>query len=141
MTRLVLDASILLSAVLEKPGSNTSSLLGAVRSGTIEMVACDQLLDEVRKGLAGRYFRNRIAEEQRLAVPAMLRTLAVMVPNPVSPPSVLRDPSDDYLVALATATAAVAIVTGDRDLLEHEGLKPPALSAREACRQLGLTEA
>jgi uncharacterized protein len=34
---------------------------------------------------------------------------------------VLRDPKDDYLVALARASDAEAIVTGDRDLLEHPG--------------------
>jgi hypothetical protein len=31
---------------------------------------------------------------------------------------VCRDPHDDYLVALAVATGAESIVTGDRDLLE-----------------------
>jgi len=32
-------------------------------------------------------------------------------------PAVCRDPRDDYLVALATASGAEAIVTGDLDLL------------------------
>lgn len=36
----------------------------------------------------------------------------------------VRDPGDDYLVALARAAGAEAIVTGDRDLLDHEGLVP-----------------
>jgi hypothetical protein len=29
-------------------------------------------------------------------------------------------------------------VTGDRDLLEHPGLKPPAIGSRAACELLGL---
>ncbi|HZV75264.1 MAG TPA: hypothetical protein VFF79_16255 [Conexibacter sp.] len=30
------------------------------------------------------------------------------------------------------------IVTGDKDLLEHPGLNPPALTPRAACELLGL---
>jgi predicted nucleic acid-binding protein len=52
----------------------------------------------------------------------------------------LRDPGDDYLVALALAANADAIVTGDKDLLDHPGLQPPAINARQACELLGLTE-
>jgi hypothetical protein len=63
---------------------------------------------------------------------------AMHLPDPVSPPKILRDSDDDYLVALALAANATAIVTGDRDLLDHENLKPPALSARQACEMLGL---
>jgi predicted nucleic acid-binding protein len=68
----------------------------------------------------------------------MLAALAVHAPDPIDPPRLLRDPSDDYLVALARATSTEAIVTGDHDLLEHDGLEPPPLTARQACVQLGL---
>lgn len=136
MRRFVVDASVLLSAVIAKPDSHPSLLLDAVRAGDIEMVA--RLLDEVRRGLGGRYFRERISEDERLAIPAMLRVLALMVPDPEQVPALLRDPEDDYLVELARANRAEAIITGDRDLLEHEGLVPPALSAREACVLVGL---
>lgn len=70
----------------------------------------------------------------------MLATMAQIEPDPSSPPPVLRDPSDDYLLALAQAAGADAIVTGDHDLLDHQGLHPPAVTAREACRRLGLIE-
>lgn len=52
----------------------------------------------------------------------------------------VRDPADDYLVALARVAEADAIVTGDRDLLDHAGLQPPAVTAREACARLDLLE-
>jgi putative PIN family toxin of toxin-antitoxin system len=102
------------------------------------MVACERLLDEVRRALDARYFRERISENERLAIPSMLRALALMVPDPERVPAVLRDPGDDYLVELAKANRAEAIITGDRDLLEHEGLFPPAVRAREACVSVGL---
>lgn len=138
MRRVVVDASVLLLAVIAKPDSHPSLLLDAVRAGDIEMVACERLLDEVRRGLEGRYFRDRLGENERVAIPAMLRALALMVPDPELVPAVLRDPTDDYLVELARANGAEAIITGDRDLLEHEGLVPPACSAREACIRVGL---
>lgn len=69
---------------------------------------------------------------------AMVRGIATVFPDPQSPPPVVRDPADDYLVALSRAADADAIVTGDRDLLDHEGLEPPAVAARDACAQLGL---
>jgi predicted nucleic acid-binding protein len=81
--RLVLDASILLSAAVAKPESHPSLLLDAVRSGEIEMVACPKLLSEVRAGLAGRYFRDRITDEERTVIPAMLAALGVILPDPV----------------------------------------------------------
>ena len=59
--RFVIDTSVLLSAVIAKPDSHPSLLLDAVRAGDIEMVACGHLLDEVQRGLDGRYFRERIA--------------------------------------------------------------------------------
>jgi uncharacterized protein len=102
------------------------------------MVACERLLDDVRRGLDGRYFRDRIGENERVAIPPMLRAMSLMVPDPELVPAVLRDPGDDYLIELAKANGAEAIITGDRDLLEHEGLVPPAPSAREACVRVGL---
>lgn len=54
------------------------------------MVACDTLLSEVRGGLAGSYFRDRITDEERTVIPAMLAALAVIAPDPVYPPPILQ---------------------------------------------------
>ncbi|MGH3786446.1 MAG: hypothetical protein ACRDRG_07805 [Pseudonocardiaceae bacterium] len=47
----------------------------------------------------------------------------------------MRDPGDDYLVALSAAAEA-PIVTGDADLLTAD-LKPAAISPRSLLDQLG----
>jgi predicted nucleic acid-binding protein len=43
-------------------------------------------------------------------------------------------------LALASASGAEAIITGDKDLLDHAGLRPPAIEARAACERIGLIE-
>lgn len=104
------------------------------------MIACETLFGEFERGLEGRYFSDRVREEERVLLSAMLRGIATVLRDPESPPRVVRDLSDDYLVALARAADADAIVTGDRDLLDHEGLEPPAVTAHQACASLGLLD-
>ena len=112
--------------------SPPSLLLDAVRAGQIEAVACEELLAEVRNRLGSRYFQDRVSVEEGTTFLEMLRAFAVVLPDPVDPAPVLRDRADDYLVALANAAGAEAIVTSDRDLHDHEGLEPSAVSARRA---------
>lgn len=138
MTRYLIDASVLLSAAVARPGTPISLLMDAVEDGKVELVACERLIGEVRRGLGGAYFRERLPAQDREAVLAGLERIAVMRADPESPPAVLRDPNDDYLPALAIDANADAIVTGDRDLLDHAGLKPEAITPREACGRLGL---
>ena len=95
-------------------------------------------LDEVRRGFQSSYFRKRLSAEDRDAVLVGLERVALMHSDPVSPPALLRDPDDDYLPALALDADADAIVSGDRDLLDHAELKPEAITPREACRRIGI---
>jgi putative PIN family toxin of toxin-antitoxin system len=102
------------------------------------IVASPTLLTEFRQGLAKPYFRDRVGSERATEILAALASVALVLPDPEAPPRVLRDSSDDYLVALASASRADAIVTGDRDLLDHSGLRPPAVTPRGACELLGI---
>lgn len=140
MRRLVLDASVLLAAPVGRLEGSPALLVEAARSGVIEMIACEALFAEFDRGLQGRYFRDRVSDDERVLIGAMVRGIATVFPDPVAPPRVVRDSADDYLVALARGTRADAIVTGDRDLLDHEGLEPPAITTKDACRELGLLD-
>jgi putative PIN family toxin of toxin-antitoxin system len=99
---------------------------------------CPQLLAEIERALRKPYFRDLVEEREISEIVATIRDAGIVLNDPVDPPTLLRDPNDDYLVALARGADAVAIVTGDRDLLEHAGLEPPALPARAACELLDL---
>lgn len=138
MTRVVIDASVLASGAVGHADSPSRRLLNAVLAGRIDVVLCDQILQELDRALRDRYFAARMSADERIAVGTVLRASADILPDPVAPPPVLRDPEDDYLVALAGSAEADAIVTGDRDLLDHVGLEPPAVTPRAACERLGL---
>ncbi|MDO8184127.1 putative toxin-antitoxin system toxin component, PIN family [Conexibacter sp. JD483] len=135
MTRLVLDANIVLSG-LAAPTGPPGRLLRGAREQAFVSIICPRLLAEVARGLRKPYFRVRVPLGR-----AAFRTYvdaAAELPDPTRSPPLLRDPRDDYLVALARAGEAVAIVSGDRDLLDHAGLAPPAIDARTACRRFRL---
>jgi putative PIN family toxin of toxin-antitoxin system len=141
LTRFVLDANILLAALAGRSSAPPALLLAGVHNGDIEAVACPLLIEEIRENLAKPYFRDRLSElKAEEALDAYLE-LCVMLADPENVEPLLRDPEDDYLVALARAANAVAIVTGDKDLLDHpEELDPPAIHASTACELIGLTK-
>lgn len=140
MRRLLIDASALLAGVAGRPEGTPALILSALIESKFEAVVCPHLLAEVSRGLRSEYFRHRVREGQAEDILAGISESAVHFPDPEKPEAVLRDPKDDYLLALARASEAELIVTGDRDLLEHEGLEPPAITTRAACELLGLIE-
>src|SRR5205823_4503980 len=87
------------------------------------------LLNELADVLRRPKFRGLITPEEVLALDDELRLVADVAPDPPSPQAVARDPDDDYLVALAKATAADAIVSGDGDLQALD-VEPPVVSPR-----------
>jgi len=115
-------------------------LLAGVHNGDLEAVACPLLVDEVRDNLAKPYFRGLLSELDAREALEAYSDLAVMFADPADVEPVLRDSDDDYLLALASASGAEAIITGDKDLLDHAGLRPPAIEARAACERIGLIE-
>jgi predicted nucleic acid-binding protein len=110
------------------------------REGGFELIACPQLVAEVRKALldpriSGRYnivagevaeFCRRIEEE------------SIWLSDPVDPPRMVSaDPGDDYLILLARDGRADGLVTRDH---HFDGVGVPGLEImppRIAVRRLG----
>lgn len=138
MTRLVLDTSTLVSGAVSPPTSPPAVLLDAAQAAVFDLIACPRILAEIERALKKRYFASRFTPAERAGLIETLRLLAIMLPDPTDAPNLVRDGDDDYLVALARAARADAIVSGDADLLDHDGLEPPAIHARAACELLGL---
>jgi hypothetical protein len=51
---------------------------------------------------------------------------------------IIRQPRDRARIRQWRQSHGRAIVTGDRDLLDHPGLNPPALTVRAACELLDI---
>jgi putative PIN family toxin of toxin-antitoxin system len=142
LKRLVLDPNTLVSGIAGiKSGNPPALLVRAMQAMQFEIAICPEVLREVRKALRKPYFRERVdGEELRKAV-SRIEDVAIAFDNPARVEPILRDPKDDYLLALAQHADAEAVVTGDKDLLDHAAeLEPPALSPREACDLLELID-
>lgn len=92
------------------------------------------LLDELAAVLVRPRFRRWVSVADAVAFVETLSGHAELLADPEAPASRVRDPDDDYLVALAAVADAV-IVTGDRDLLDAD-LKPPAITPRDFLAQV-----
>ena len=135
----MIDATTLVSGSADPHGeSPPSTLYAELGEARFELIACPRLLEEIERGLRKPYFQAKVGAEELAEIVAGVCEAATMRKDPEGIEAILRDPDDDYLVALARAADAEAIVTGDKDLLEHTGLEPSAISPREACEQLGL---
>ena len=120
--RAVLDVNVLISALLNKEGA-PASLLRRWLAGDFELVSSELQLAELDRALAYPKIRRRIFEDEGAWFVNLMRSTATMQPDVANPPRRSRDASDDYLVALAKAYAAI-LVTGDNDMLVGAGSRP-----------------
>lgn len=120
MIRVIADANVLVSAALARsPFAPSALVLEAALDGRMELLSSPTLVSETTSVLVRPRLRRYLSldEAERFIADAAAQTTYVNdAPEPH--PAVCRDPRHGYLVALAVARRADAIVTGDRDLLE-----------------------
>jgi putative PIN family toxin of toxin-antitoxin system len=124
--RAVLDVNVFISAQLRADGAPARAYKRWL-DGEFELVASDRLIEELGRVGARPHLAPRLDPGAISAVIARLGADGIVIDDPPAPRVVTRDPKDDYLVALARAGRAQAIVTGDRHLLDLDELRPPAL--------------
>ena len=113
--RLILDTNILLSALLSPLGA-PAKLLDAWERNVFTLAACEELIAELRD-VAGRpFFRARLRASTAELLAAGIRDFSFFCPDVPSGP-IAPDPKDSYLLALAEASEAEFLVTGDKELL------------------------
>lgn len=125
--RVVFDTNVLFSARFSPTGV-PGQLVRLALSGRFELVVSPRLLDELAEALA--------RPKSRLDPPGIERHVMqlrqqLLVQDPAGQAvGWSRDPDDDYLLALALATHADAVVTGDRDLTDLVDPPVPVLTPR-----------
>lgn len=111
------------------PYGTPARVVQAVMSGQVVAVVTQPLLDELAAVLIRSKFRRWLSVADAVAFVETLAGIADLRPDPGHPPRRVRDPDDDYLVAISEA-AGVVIVTGDATLLDSD-LDPPAITPRD----------
>ena len=118
MPKVVLDATILVSAFLTQKGVSVELLDHAV-AGAFELYLSDAIIEETRDVLLHRaHLRRRFVytDQEVEEFCLLLRAFARPVPD-LPTVRVIRDPNDDYVLATAIAAGATYVVTRDKDLL------------------------
>jgi putative PIN family toxin of toxin-antitoxin system len=126
--RLVVDPGVYVSAAISGTGA-PAHLLETAIEGRVVLLVSPLLLAELRDVLARDKFRRWLSLQDA----AVFVDAVTLLADPVEDPPeetwtrVCRDPDDDYLVALAEATGATLLVSGDQDLLS---VRRPGLDVR-----------
>lgn len=111
--RVTADTNILISGITF-PGGKPSRFLDLARSGKINLVVSDAILDEMAVVLARKFhFAPEDVDEARMRVIAMARTVKAAVHLDI----IKEDPPDNRILECAVAAGSDLIVTGDKDLL------------------------
>jgi uncharacterized protein len=127
--RAVLDANVLVSALLSRAGA-PARLFELWLVGEFELVVCEMLLEELERTMAYTKIAARVNANDRVEFVRVVRELAELVPDPSEPPQFpSADPGDDYLLALA-ARERMPLVSGDAHLLALAD-RLPVLSPRD----------
>ena len=124
--RIVLDTNTVISALLWH--GTPHNLVAAFRTRPIVVFTSPILLAELadiftREKLASAVKASGLSPDQLMQ---RYRRLAMVVHPERIPPTVLRDPDDDHVLACAITAKADLIVSGDSDLLdlkEYQGIR------------------
>jgi putative PIN family toxin of toxin-antitoxin system len=114
--RAVLDPNVLISGLLS-PGGATGGILIHLRSGAFELIVSPALIAELREVLLRERFRKYVTvdEVERFVAIVAREGTSYGDPPPIGP-DVGVDPDDEYLIRLARAANADALVSGDPHL-------------------------
>lgn len=124
MRRVVLDANILVSAIIF-PGI-CRSIVQSLEEDTFVMALSPPLLEDFLRALEK-------PKVKRLTTPGILEEIIALihrkafVVEPEVKFKVCRDPSDDAVLECAVAARAGIVVTGDKDLLTIKSFRGIAI--------------
>jgi putative PIN family toxin of toxin-antitoxin system len=123
--RAVLDVNVLILAFIGGADGPPRKLIYAWREGRFTLVVSPALLDELATVLGRPKFDRWTGNERAALWIASLSAGGYHRDDPDIPPVGIRDPKDEYLVALGRRSDVDVLVSGDGDLLEAEldGLK------------------
>jgi putative PIN family toxin of toxin-antitoxin system len=122
--RIVFDAGVLVSALLDPGGPAGSLLRHLAERRSFELILTEEILEEVHRALADRTVARHLdrSPERVVRLEAALGLLATFVdPSAVQlQAGIVADPEDEKYLVAARAGEAPVIVSNDPHLLELE---------------------
>jgi putative PIN family toxin of toxin-antitoxin system len=115
--RVVIDPNVFVSAVIS-PDGVPGEVVRAALARKFHLVVSATLIGELSDVLSRPKLRPYIDAEQARTLVDSILGVAELLDAPKSTGSRVRDADDEYLCALADATAADVLVSGDRDLAD-----------------------
>lgn len=114
--RAVVDPNVLISGLIA-PGGVSARVLVAWREGLFELVTSPSLVSELTTVLRREKFRPYLTIADVDAFLELVRRESTHFEDPpASAETWSEDPGDEYLISLASAAAANALVSGDPHL-------------------------
>jgi hypothetical protein len=126
--RAVLDANVLVSALIRPQGPPGQIMLRLLEDRAFALVTSHAILAEVRRALDyPRVRKHLVASDEELDLwVASLGLIAEPVEGSLRLRAVAKDPEDDKCIAAASEGSAQFVVTGDAHLLAleaYEGIR------------------
>lgn len=125
--RVLLDTNVLITFLLDRERKSPATpIVEAALVGEYHVLISDELVHELATRVERKpYLAQRIASANVAALTRGLFAIGERIDlSAVTIYRVVRDPEDDYLIALAVAGNADILVTGARDLLAIADLTP-----------------
>jgi uncharacterized protein len=121
--RVVLDTSVYVAGLLNPRGGSGECLRLWYEDALFDVIASQNLFDELLRTLHKPKLQGRFAPSQPQRSVSAFTQVAQMLEDVPSPQALTRASNDDFLVSLAIAGAANALVSLDDDLLTLKAIR------------------
>jgi len=136
--RVVIDPGVYVSAFISPRRAAPGIAIESLLDGDIDALVSPLLMAELARVLGRDKFERAASDGRADAFVALIAERVVRVEDPAPTSGATADPDDDYLVALARAHDAEAIVSGDRHLLSAASEDLPVWTPRALVDRLDL---
>lgn len=113
--KVIFDTNVWISFLI---GKRLSKIKRHISEGKITIVTSDQLLTEIKTVTSREKLKKYFPKESVIELIELLETIAQKY-EVQSKHFINRDPKDNFLLDLIECSKANFLVTGDKDLLEH----------------------
>ncbi len=117
--KVIFDTNVWISFLI---GKRMSKIKKYISDGSITIIITEQLLTEIKSVTSRKKLKKYFPKE---SVKELIELLETIAENTEIKPThfINRDPKDNFLLDLIEFSNADYLVTGDKDLLEHNPFK------------------